>query len=268
MRKAHVLTVLLAAALVSSLSFVACQKKNDGKIEFKTEIDKVSYMFGTQVGGNFKQFKDTGIELNVDMFARAIRDVMNAKKLALSDSEMAKLSESFQKTMQAKQEEKMKKDMVENGAKASKFMAENAAKQGVTTLPDSLQYQVVTEGTGPQPKATDTVRVHYTGTFIDGKEFDSSRKPDRQPLEFTLNQPGMIPGFSEAVAMMKVGSKWKVFIPPKLGYGEMGRGTIGPNTMLIFELELMEIVKNPAGAPGAPGGAPKGVAPRAGAARQ
>ncbi len=247
MREAQVLKVLSAAVLISALSFVACQKK-DGKVEFKTEIDKVSYMFGTQIGGNFKQFKDTGIELNVDMFARAIRDVMNDKKLALSDSEMVKLSESFQKTMQTKQEEKMKKDMAENGAKASKFLAENASKPGVVTLPDSLQYQVITEGTGPQPKPTDTVRVHYIGTFIDGKEFDSSRKPDRQPLEFALGQPGMIQGFAEAVQLMKVGSKWKVFIPPKLGYGEMGNRSIGPNTLLIFEIELLEIVKNPAGA--------------------
>lgn len=262
MREAQVLKVLSAVALISTLSFVSCQGKDDGKVEFKTEIDKVSYMFGTQIGQNFKQFKDTGIELNVDMFARAIRDVMNDKKLALSDSQMATLSESFQKTMQAKQEEKLKKDMAENGAKASKFLAENASKSGVTTLPDSLQYQVITEGTGPQPKPTDTVRVHYVGTFIDGKEFDSSRKPDRQPLEFTLGQPGMIPGFAEAVQMMKVGSKWKVFIPPKLAYGEMGNRAIGPNTLLIFEIELMEIVKNPAGAgAGAPAaGAPKGTA--------
>lgn len=267
MRESQVLKLLSAAVLISALSLVACQKK-DGKVEFKTETDKVSYLFGSQVGKNFKEFKDRGIELNIDMFTRAIRDVLADKKLALSDSEQAKVMEAFQQTMRAKEEEKMKKDQTENGAKASKFLAENAAKQGVTTLPDSLQYQVITEGTGPQPKPTDTVKVHYTGTFIDGKEFDSSRKPDRQPLEFTLGQQGMIQGFAEAVQMMKVGSKWKVFIPPKLGYGEFGRGQIGPNTLLIFELELLEIVKNPAGAgaPGAP--AQKAGAPKAGAARK
>lgn len=250
MRKAQIFMVFSAAALVSTLSFVACQNQDSGKVSFKTEIEKSSYVLGSQVGKSIKQLKDTGIELNLDMFNRAIRDVIADKNLALSDSEMATVMENFQQTMRAKEEEKMKKDQAENAAQASKFMAENAAKEGVFTLPDSLQYQVITDGAGPQPKPTDTVRVHYTGTFIDGKEFDSSRKPDRQPLEFTLGEQGMIPGFAEAVQMMKVGSKWKVFIPPKLGYGEYGRGQIGPNTLLIFEIELMEIVKDSSGKAG------------------
>jgi len=150
--------------------------------------------------------------------------------------------EEFNKTMQAKQEEKMKKDQAENQANASRFLAENAAKTGVITLPDSLQYQVITEGTGQQAKSGDTVKVHYIGTFMDGKEFDSSRKEGREPLQFTLGQPGMIQGFADAVELMKIGSHWKVFIPPKLGYGEMGRGNIPPNSLLIFDIELMEIL--------------------------
>lgn len=241
MQKAPVVKTVLATVLVSSLALFACNK-GGGKVEFKTDTDKVSYYFGTQVGKSFKEFKDTGIELNTDIFMSAVNDVMNDKALALSDSEMAKVMETFQTTMRTKQEEKLKKDQAENLVKASQFLAENAAKPGVVTLPDSLQYQVITEGTGAQPKSGDTVRVHYVGTFIDGKEFDSSLKEGREPLEFPLGQPGMIQGFAEAVELMKVGSKWKVFIPPKLAYGEFGRPNIPPNSLLIFEIELLEIV--------------------------
>lgn len=249
MRKAQVVKTVIAAALVSSLVLVACAKNGGGKVKFKTENDKVSYIFGTQVGKSFKEFKDQGIELNVEMFNRAIKDALaDSVKFALSDSEMAVVMENFQKTMQIKQEEKLKKDQAENAAKSSKFIAENSAKPGVVTLPDSLQYQVITDGTGAKAKSGDTVRVHYVGSFVDGTEFDSSRKEGRQPLEFKLGEPGMITGFAEAVELMKVGSKWKVFIPPQLAYGEYGRGSIPPNSLLIFEIELMEIV--PAGKAG------------------
>jgi len=242
MQKAQVMRTVFAAAMVSSLVLFACARKDGGKVEFKTEADKVSYIFGSQVGKQFKDFKDMGIDLNNEIFNRAIRDALNEKTPALSDSEVAVVMEEFNKTMQAKQEEKMKKDQAENQANASRFLAENAAKTGVITLPDSLQYQVITEGTGQQAKSGDTVKVHYIGTFMDGKEFDSSRKEGREPLQFTLGQPGMIQGFADAVELMKIGSHWKVFIPPKLGYGEMGRGNIPPNSLLIFDIELMEIL--------------------------
>jgi FKBP-type peptidyl-prolyl cis-trans isomerase FkpA len=241
MRKAPMMKFFLATALVSSVALLACTKSG-GKVNFKTENEKVSYIFGTQVGKSFKEFKDTGIELDTKIFMRAVNDVMEDKALALSDSEMAKVMEAFQTTMRTKQEENLKKDQADNLVKASQFLAENAAKPGVTTLSDSLEYQVITEGTGAQAKSGDTVRVHYVGTFMDGKEFDSSRNEGREPLEFQLGQPGMIQGFAEAVELMKVGSKWKVFIPPKLAYGEYGRPNIPPNSLLIFEIELIEIV--------------------------
>ncbi len=241
MQKAQVVKTVTAAALVSSLALFACNS-GGGKVEFKTENDKVSYIFGTQVGKSFKEFKDSGIELNTEIFMRAVNDAMNDKALALSDSETTQIMESFQTTMRTKQEEKLKKDQADNLVKASQFLAENAGKPGVITLPDSLQYQVITEGTGQQAKSGDTVRVHYVGTFIDGTEFDSSLKEGREPLEFPLGQPGMIQGFAEAVELMKVGSKWKVFVPPQLAYGEYGRPNIPPNSLLIFEIELLEIV--------------------------
>jgi FKBP-type peptidyl-prolyl cis-trans isomerase len=249
MQKAQVVKTVTAAALVSSLVLFACAKGGGGKVEFKTETDKVSYIFGSQVGKQFKDFKDMGIELNNEIFNRAIQDALNDKTPALSDSEVAKVMEEFNKTMQARQEEKMKKDQTDNQTKASQFLAENAKKPGVVTLPDSLQYQVITEGTGQQAKSGDTVKINYVGTFIDGKEFDSSLQPGREPLQFTLGQPGMIQGFGEAVELMKVGSKWKVFIPPKLAYGEYGNRNIPPNSLLIFEIELLEIVPPSAAAP-------------------
>jgi FKBP-type peptidyl-prolyl cis-trans isomerase len=237
------ITVALTASMVIG---AACSKKNTGKVEFKTDNEKMSYIFGTQVGSSFKDMKSKGYELNIDLFQRGMKDALDSAKLALSDSQMAQAMQQFQETMRKKEEEKFQKDLAENQLKASKFLAENAGKAGVVTLPpDSLQYQELKAGTGPQAKAGQTVKVNYKGSFIDGTEFDSSVKHG-QPLEFTLGQPGMISGFSEAVTMMKVGSTWKVFIPPKLGYGNRGSQAIPPNALLIFEIELLEISKQAA----------------------
>jgi FKBP-type peptidyl-prolyl cis-trans isomerase len=250
--------LITIGVLIAGVFAVACTKKESGKIQFKTANEKMSYIFGTQIGESIKNLKNNDYPVDIAMFNRGMKDVMDSVKLALSDSQMATAQEEFQTTMRTKQEEKMKKDMVENQAKASKFLAQNATKPGVITLPpDSLQYQIIKEGTGPQPKATDTVKLNYVGTFLDGKEFDSSRKPGGQPLQFSLSAPGMIQGFTEIIPMMKVGSTWKVFIPPKLAYGERGRQNIAPNTLLIFEIELLEAVKTPAeNMPMAPKGKP------------
>lgn len=246
----RVLRITAAVLVISGVLAVSCSKKDSRKVVFKTENDKMSYIFGFQVGNSFKELKSKGYDLNLAMFNRGVKDVLDSLKLALSDTDMTKAMEEFQKTMSVKQEEKMKKDIANNQAAASKFLSENAVKQGVVTLPpDSLQYQILKEGTGPQPKPSDTVKVHYTGTFINGTEFDSSRKPGRQPYELTINQPNTISGFTEIIPMMKVGSTWKVFIPPKLAYGERGPRNIPPNSLLIFEIELLEIVKQTAKQP-------------------
>ncbi len=244
------ITVALTASMVIG---AACSKKSTGKVEFKTENEKMSYIFGTQVGSSFKDIKTKGYELNLELFQRGMKDALDSAKFALSDSQMAQAMQQFQDTMRKKEEEKFQKDLADNQVKASKFLSENATKAGVVTLPpDSLQYQELKAGTGPQAKSGQTVKVKYKGSFIDGTEFDSSEKHGGQPLEFTLGQPGMIPGFSEAVSMMKVGSTWKVFIPPKLAYGQQGSRAIPPNSLLIFEIELLEISKEaaPAGKPG------------------
>jgi FKBP-type peptidyl-prolyl cis-trans isomerase FkpA len=236
---------IIAAGLIVSLFLSAsCAKKGASKINFKTENEKISYIFGNRIGENFTELRSLGYELDLAMFTRGIQDVLDSMSLALSDSQVAQAMDTYQKAIAAKQQEKTDKDMKDNMTKASSFLATNAAKKGIVTLPpDSLQYEIIKDGTGVQPKPTDTVRVNYVGTFIDGKKFDSSRDPGREPLQFTINEPGMIPGFTEIIPMMKVGSTWRVYIPPKLGYGDRGNQSIPPNSLLIFEIELLDIVK-------------------------
>jgi len=240
MQEAKALRFLLTALLISSLPLFACSNKGGGKAEFKNEVDKASYAIGIQIGRNFKDNKIDPADLNLAMFQKGITDILDNKATAIPDSDITKVMEAFSTKLRAKQEAALTKEKAENQAKASAFLTENAKKTGVITLPpDSLQYTVLKEGTGPMPKATDTVKVLYKGTLIDGTEFDSSQAHGGQPFEFPAN--GMIPGWNEIIPMMKVGSKWKVFIPPKLAYGERAMGKIGANSLLVFEIELLEI---------------------------
>jgi FKBP-type peptidyl-prolyl cis-trans isomerase len=240
MHKARLLTTTLFMLFIVSLILAACAKsgkKPEGKIELKNDVDKISYSIGTQIGQNFKQ---NDIEINADILARAINDVLTDQKLALTEEEMSNVMNKFQNDMRTKMEASRNAQMTANQAKASAFLEENAKKPGVVTLPDSLQYVVLTEGNGPIPKENNTVKVHYRGFLEDGTEFDSSYKRN-QPAEFPLN--GVIPGWTEALKLMKTGAKWKIFLPPSLGYGPRGNQTIPPNSLLIFEIELLEIVK-------------------------
>lgn len=198
----------------------------------ENEKDKVSYSLGVSVGTNVKSQGMT--ELNAEAFAQALKDVYGANELQLTQEEAEKtLQEYFQKLQMAKMEE---------GAKAGKdFLEQNKSKEGVVTLPSGLQYKVLVEGKGPKPLATDVVKTHYHGTLIDGTVFDSS--VDRgEPISFPVN--GVIAGWTEALQLMGVGSKWQLFIPSELAYGPRGAGgKIGPNVALIFEVELLEIEK-------------------------
>jgi FKBP-type peptidyl-prolyl cis-trans isomerase len=233
MQKARLSKIFVFMLGIFSLTTLACGDKEGGKVDFKTDDDKVSYSIGVQIGNSLKQSKLT---VNTQMLKRAIDDVIADKGLALSDSQMKEVFDG----LRTRQEEAMQKEVGENLKKASAFLAENAKKPGIKSLPDSLQYQIITEGSGPSPALTDTVSVNYTGTLIDGTEFDSSVKRG-QPLEFMVEN--MIPGWVEIIPMMKKGAKWKVFIPPQLGYGERAMGTIPANSLLIFEIELLSIKK-------------------------
>jgi len=191
----------------------------------------ISYAVGMALG---KSVKDTGIELDYNAFLQGFKDNMESKKLKLTDEQAS----SYIQEAIAKAQEKKAAD---NKAKETKFMEDNGKKPGVKTTASGLQYEVISEGTGLKPQATDTVKVHYTGTLMDGTKFDSSI--DRgEPATFPLDQ--VIPGWTEGIQLMSVGSKYKLYIPSSLAYGESGAGgVIPPNSPLIFEVELLGIEK-------------------------
>jgi FKBP-type peptidyl-prolyl cis-trans isomerase FklB len=206
-----------------------------GKEAPKTQKDKVSYSIGLDFG---KNMRIQSVELNLDLLLRGIRDGMAEVKPALTDAEIRECMTTFQKEMMAKMQEKQKVDGEKNKKEGDAFLAQNKKKPGVVTLPSGLQYKVIKDGIGKSPKATDTVTVNYRGTLISGKEFDSSYKGGA-PVTYPLN--GFIPGWIEAFQKMKVGSKWELYIPANLAYGENGPGEIGPNSVLIFEVELLGV---------------------------
>ncbi|MEW6306919.1 MAG: FKBP-type peptidyl-prolyl cis-trans isomerase [Verrucomicrobiota bacterium] len=233
--------VAAGLALIATSPALAQQK-----VELKTDKDKVSYSIGADIGRNFKQQE---LDVNPEAFAAGLRDGITGAKTQLTDEEMMAAIQALQQQMRAKAmarasaaAEQSKAEGEKNKKEGDQFLADNKKKQGVVTLPSGLQYTVVTEGTGAKPKADSMVKTHYKGTFIDGKEFDSSYKRG-EPATFPVN--GVIKGWTEALQLMKVGSKWKLFVPSNLAYGEEGAGggAIAPNSTLIFEVELLAIEK-------------------------
>jgi FKBP-type peptidyl-prolyl cis-trans isomerase FklB len=222
------------AALALAMPVVA-QEKTD----FKDQKDKSSYAIGLNIGLNFNRQK---IAINPDAFAAGIKDGL-AGKPKMTEAEVRETMTTFEKDMENKQKAAGDK----NAKDGEKFLAENKKKEGIKATASGLQYKVIKEGTGPQPKATDTVTVNYRGTLIDGTEFDSSYKRG-QPATFPLN--AVIKGWTEGLQLMKAGSKYQLFIPASLGYGDRGAGgDIGPNSTLIFEVELID-TKTAGGAAG------------------
>lgn len=213
---------------------VDTQKKAEDKptVTLTNDMQKASYTIGQQIGSNMKS---QGVEIDVDVLAQSLKDALAGKDSQLSDAEMQNAMMSLQKQIQSKQEELSK----ENLGKGTAYLEANKKKKGVTTTASGLQYKVLKEGKGDSPKDTSTVKVHYQGTLIDGSEFDSSYKRN-QPAEFPVN--GVIKGWTEALKMMKVGSQWELTIPADIAYGKMGRPGIPPNSVLVFKVELMEIV--------------------------
>jgi FKBP-type peptidyl-prolyl cis-trans isomerase FklB len=202
----------------------------------KTQKDKVSYSIGLDIG---KNLKTQGIEIDPNLVSKGLQDAIAGGKPMLTDEEVQGVMTAFSQEMQAKMAAKSKASADKNQKEGDAFLIENKKKKDVVTLPSGLQYKIITAGKGKKPKSTDTVTTNYKGTLIDGTEFDSSYKRG-QPASFPVT--GVIPGWTEALQLMPVGSKWQLFVPPTLAYGPRGAGQqIGPNATLIFEVELLSI---------------------------
>lgn len=225
---------LIVVALVLSIlsSMVIAQKKETPK----TKKEKISYSIGENIG---KNMKTQGIDLDQGLLTQGIKDGLNNSKTAMSDKDMEAAMTSFQQEMMGKMQAKQKVVGEKNVKEGEAFLAANKKKEGVVTLSSGLQYKILKSGDGPKPTKDQTVKCHYRGTLIDGTEFDSSYKRG-EPTEFPIGQ--VIKGWTEALQLMPVGSKWQLFIPSDLAYGPEGRGqTIGPNATLIFDIELISI---------------------------
>jgi FKBP-type peptidyl-prolyl cis-trans isomerase FklB len=229
----HSIVGLALLALLAAPAFSQDEKKPASLIE------KVSYSIGLRMGQNFS---GDGIEVDLSWLTQGIEDGLkkDAKPL-LTDKESREAMIEFQKDLQAKQLAKAEAAGKKNKQEGDAFLAANKKKDGVKATDSGLQYKVVKKGDGATPKATDTVKVHYHGTLIDGTVFDSSVERG-EPAQFPVNR--VIPGWTEALQLMKVGDKYQLYIPSDLAYGERGAGgDIGPNSVLIFDVELLDIVK-------------------------
>jgi FKBP-type peptidyl-prolyl cis-trans isomerase FklB len=204
--------------------------------ELTTEREKESYALGMNIA---RGLKGQSVDVDPAIMARAIKDVLTGAKPLLTDEEAMEALRKLQTDVRQKQETERKGLGDKNLREGQLFLATNKAKEGVVTLPSGLQYKILTEGKGPKPTANDTVVCQYRGTLIDGTEFDSSYKRG-QPSTFPVSR--VIKGWTEALELMPVGSKWELFVPPDLAYGDRGAGNlIGPNATLIFDVELMSI---------------------------
>jgi FKBP-type peptidyl-prolyl cis-trans isomerase FkpA len=241
-------TLAATAALCAAVMAVSACKPIEGDgdrnrpatafADLKDEKQKVSYIIGTQMGEQLAPVKD---EVDMAVLVRALRDAVDGKASDIDEAQAMQVMQAFAERMQAAQLAQMQEQQKKNAAEGEAFLAENAKKEGVQTTASGLQYEVLEAGNGPRPSANDTVRVHYKGTLLDGETFDSSY--DRgEPVQFALAQ--VVPGWQEGLQLMPVGSKYRLWVPAALGYGEMGTpgGPIGPNATLVFEVELLEIV--------------------------
>lgn len=198
--------------------------------------EQVSYAIGLDLGA---RFKSEGEDVNVDMIIKGLKDGYADAKLAYTEDQLRSAMEIFQQHMQVKAEEQLKKFAVDNAA----FLEANKKKAGVKTTKSGLQYQVLKSGSGKSPKTGDWIRANYHGTLIDGNVFETTVGEGGEPVEIAVEDT--IPGWTEALALMKTGDKWRLFIPSTLAYGEQGNGPVPPHATLIFELELLDIVKPP-----------------------
>jgi FKBP-type peptidyl-prolyl cis-trans isomerase FklB len=225
-------------ATAKTQTSATAKKTPAAAVVLKTDNDKQSYAMGMNLGTGLHR---QGMTLDTALVARGMKDAMSGGKTAMTEDEARAALQKLQTEVREKMQAKSKEEAAANIKVGESFLAENKTKQGVVALPSGLQYKILTEGNGPKPTASDTVSCNYRGTLINGKEFDSSYKRG-QPAQFQVG--GVIKGWTEALQLMPVGSKWQLFIPPDLAYGDRGAGAdIGPGETLIFEVELLSIVE-------------------------
>ncbi len=218
----------LVAAVSVSANLVAATELN-------TEAQKLGYIIGMDIGASLKQ---QGSDIDLNTLFDAIRTTYEGGTPAMTPEQAATIREAFIAQRRGEAEAEMSAAAATNAAEGDKFLLENRAKEGVMVTESGLQYMVIEQGSGPKPAATDKVRVHYRGTLLNGEEFDSSYSRG-EPISFELNK--VIPGWTEGVQLMPVGSKYMFYVPPALAYGPAGGGPIGPNATLIFQVELLGI---------------------------
>ena len=209
---------------------------------------RLSYAIGMSMGRSLQNLVNQGMEVDVDLTARGIKDLLSSNTTLLTPEQMQETLSTFQREFTAKQQKMHEEQAVKNKSISEAFLATNKNNPEIVVLPDGLQYKVITNGTGAMPGPTDNVSVNYRGRLLDGTEFDNSYKRG-QPAKFPVK--GVIPGWTEALLKMNAGAKWQLFIPPELGYGERGRPGIPPNSVLIFEVELLSTESPPAPPPSA-----------------
>jgi FKBP-type peptidyl-prolyl cis-trans isomerase len=209
-----------------------------GDLTLETNLDKASYAIGLDIARNFKR---ADIELNLEALVQGFRDVASGADLALTDEQVGQVMMEFNQTIMAQMQQAQERASEESRVQGAAFLAEKEQEAGVQKTASGLLYEVVDEGSGKSPTAADTVRVHYTGTLIDGTQFDSSHQRGR-PAEFPVGR--VIPGWTEALQLMKEGAHWKLYIPSNLGYGPDGnpQGGIPGNAVLVFDVQLLDVL--------------------------
>lgn len=238
-KKGDIMNLKVVWIALAAVGLTACnEEKVETKLTLDNEVKKFSYAMGMDVG---RSLKGLNVEVNSAAFNQAVEDALTGSETLLGEEESAKIKQDFFRKKQENQMAERKSSGEQSKTEGEAFLVENAKKDGVTVTDSGLQYEVITQGDGAKPTATQTVSVHYKGTLLNGEEFDSSYSRG-QPISFPLN--GVIKGWSEGVALMPVGSKYKFYIPSELAYGERGAGAkIAPNATLIFEVELLAIEK-------------------------
>jgi FKBP-type peptidyl-prolyl cis-trans isomerase FklB len=220
----------------ASLVMAQAPAKNAAELDLKTVRQKASYAIGINIG---KSLKADGLEIDIAAMTAGLRASLEGTKSKLTAAQIREAITTFQEEMRAKQDERRKTQAIENKVAGKAFLAKNGRKDGVITLASGLQYKILKKGTGPRPTKNDRVKTHYHGTLIDGTVFDSSVERE-EPITFGVT--GVIAGWTEALQLMNVGDKWRLFVPSELAYKEGGSGAdIGPNATLIFEVELLGI---------------------------